>query len=148
MIYFAVFVVCMWWSVAWARSLGEIATSPATFAQQTVRVRGIVDDVVTRYGERPYTVLVVSDEEEAVLLVFTWGIPPCKLGDVCQVTGTVVAQKVIDTYRLSPAIEADTVEKVGEAEYKSAGPVFAKKRKMGNTRVGKYLQGFSLFPYP
>lgn len=146
MIYAAVLVVSMWCAVVWADLLAEIATAPAAFAQQTVHVRGIVDDVVTRYGEKPYTILALSDEEETVLSVFTWGIPPCRLGDVCQVTGTVVTQKVIDTHRLSPAIEAGTVEKVAEAEYRRAGPVFAKKRKMGNTRVGKYLQGFSLFP--
>ncbi|MCS6924884.1 MAG: hypothetical protein NZ578_03170 [Candidatus Binatia bacterium] len=146
MLYFAVLMVCMWCSAVWAHSLAEIAGAPAAFAQQTVRVRGVVDDVVTRYGETPYTILALSDEEETVLSVFAWGIPPCKLGDVCQVTGTVVTQKVIDTHHLGLAVEADTVEQVAEAEYKKAGPVFAKKKKMGNTRVGKYLQGFSLFP--
>jgi hypothetical protein len=129
-----------------AHSIAEIAKTPAAFEQRAVHVRGLVEDVVTRYGETPYTILALSGEEGTMLAVFTWGIPPCKLGDLCHVTGTVVTEKTIDTHRLSPAVEADKVEKVAEAAYKSAGPVFSKKREMGTGRVGKYLQGFSLFP--
>ncbi len=129
-----------------ALSMAEIVRTPAAFAQRVVYVRGAVEDVVTRYGETPYTILTLRGEGETVLAVFTWGIPPCKLGDLCHVTGTVVVEKTIDTHRLSPVVEADKVEKVAEADYKSAGPVFSKKRKMETGRVGKYLQGFSLFP--
>lgn len=132
--------------VVLAHTIAEIVAAPATFDRQAVEIVGQVDDMVTRYGDAPYTTFVLIDADDVTLPVFIWGIPACKIGDVCHVTGTFVMEKVVGTHVLAQGVEAERVERVSEAEYKTAGPLFRKKKKVTRGSVSKYLQGFTTIP--
>jgi hypothetical protein len=138
------FLLCS--SSALAHTIVEVVSAPTNFDQQSVQVVGQVDDMVTRYGDAPYTTFVLIDADDVALPIFIWGIPACRMDDVCHVTGTFVMEKAVGTHVLAQGVEAEKVERVSEAEYKTAGPLFRKKKKAARGSVSKYLQGFTTIP--
>lgn len=129
-----------------AHTLAEVVEAPATFDQQDVTVLGQADDMVTRYGETPYTTFVLFDADDHALPVFMWGIPTCRMDDICRITGTFTLEKTIGPHHLLRGVEAEKVEKISEAEYKTAGPLFRKRKSFREGFVGRHLQGFTAFP--
>jgi len=109
--------------------MSELSSNSDKFNQQAVTVTGEVRDVVTRYGEKPYTTFILHDEQDNVLPVFTWGTPTCKPEQVCRVTGTFFTEKPFGTYILKRGIEATTVTKAPEAETRMASTIFKKKKR-------------------
>jgi hypothetical protein len=114
-----------------AHTISELLKTPEAFHQQKVTVVGEVSDVVTRYGEKPYTTFTLRTEENASLPVFVWGTPTFKQGQICQVAGTFVTEKVLSAYALKRGIEAAKVEKTSIADNQVASTIFKKKKKMG-----------------
>jgi hypothetical protein len=128
-----------------AHTVVELVRTPTTFAQQPVSVVGEVVNVVTRYGDAPYTTFDLLGADDTALPVFVWGEPTFKQGDLCHVTGTFVLEKTVGTHELARGVEAEKVEKVSEAESAAAGRLFRKKRGTGVGPGGKYPRGF-FFP--
>jgi hypothetical protein len=126
-----VVVVGCCFSQSSAHTIPELLKTPGSFHQQEVTVVGEISDVVTRYGEKPYTTFTLHNEEDASLPVFVWGTPTFKQGQVCQIAGTFVAEKVLGTYVLKRGIEAATVEKTTMAENQVASTIFKKKKRTG-----------------
>ena len=114
-----------------ALTIPELVKTPESFHQQSVKVIGEVSDVVTRYGEKPYTTFMLRDEEDLALPVFVWGTPTFKQGQVCQVAGTFVTEKVLGVYALKRGIEAAKVEKTSLEENRTVSAIFRKKKKLG-----------------
>jgi len=125
-----------------AHSISEVVNAPATFDQQPVSVFGEVANMTTRYGDSPYTTFDLLDVADVALPVFIWGKPAFKQGDLCHVIGTFVQERTLGSQVLVRGVEADRVEKVSEAEYKTAGQLFRKKRKANVGPGGKYPKGF------
>ena len=125
--------------VASAHTVAELTGTPASFDQQIVNAVGEITNVVTRYGEEPYTTFELLDEDDKALPVFVWGKPTFKQGDVCHVTGTFFMEKALGTHLLTRGVEAEKVEKVSEAEYKKLGVVFRKKKKVTSPTRGLYI---------
>src|SRR5262245_47459208 len=72
-------------TVALAQSIAEILKSPTDFEQKQVSVVGEAANVVTRYGDNPYTTFDLLDANDRTIPVFTWGIPEaCRQGDTCR----------------------------------------------------------------
>lgn len=114
-----------------AHSVVELASKPEMFNQQAVTVVGEISDVVTRYGEKPYTTFLLSGEENARLPIFVWGTPTFKQGHVCQVAGTFVTEKALGAYALKSGIEAREVKRISDAELRAGSTIFKKKKKVG-----------------
>ncbi len=129
-------------AVVFAHTIAELSKAPATFDQQPVSVVGKVANLVTRYGDTPYTTFDLLDTDDTALPVFVSGKPAFKQGDLCHVTGTFVQEKAIGTYVLTRGVAAEKVEKVSAAEYKTAGQLFRKKQRSGTGTTGKYPRGF------
>ncbi len=130
-------------AVAFAHTVAEISKAPATFDQQPVSVVGEVANLVTRYGDAPYSTFDLTDADGIVLPVFVLGKLAFKQGDLCHVTGTFVQEKTIGTYVLTRGVAAEKVERVSAAEYKTAGQLFhKKKRESGKGTANKYPRGF------
>ena len=124
------FVLCCF-SRSFAYTIPELIKTPESFYQQAVTVVGEVSDVVTRYGEKPYTTFMLSDDTDIRLPVFIWGTPTFKQGQVCRVAGTFVKEKVLGAYALKQGIEATDVKKTSEAELQTVSTIFKKKKKTG-----------------
>ena len=122
-----------------AHTIPELIKSPESFYQQSVTVIGEVSDVVTRYGENPYTTFMLRDEEDITLPVFVWGTPTFKQGQVCQVAGTFVTEKVLGAYALRKGIEAAKVEKTSTEENRTVSAIFKKKKKFGHSWCTRVL---------
>jgi len=120
--------------VACAYTVVELTKTPAAFDQQAVNVVGEVANVVTRYGEKLYTTFDLLDKEDNPLPVFVWGKPTFKQGNVCRVTGKFVMEETLGTHVLAHGVEAEKVEKVSEAEAKTIGSIFRKKKKYSGLR--------------
>src|SRR5438093_3926391 len=118
-------------AVVSAHTIAEVVQTPAAFDQQVVSAVGKVANVVTRYGDTPYTVFDLLDADDTGLSVFAWEKPPCKQGDLCHVTGTFVLEKTDGAYVLARGVEAEKVEMVSDAEYKAAGQVIGNKVRYG-----------------
>jgi len=129
-------------AVVFAHTIAEISQAPATFDQQPVSVVGKVANLVTRYGDTPYTTFDLLDTDDTALPVFVSGKPAFKQGDLCHVTGTFVQEKAIGTYVLTRGVAAEKVERVSAAEYKTAGQLFRKKQRSDTGARGKYPRGF------
>lgn len=135
---FSLFLICLSSSVS-AHTIAEVMKNPISFDRQTINVIGEVADVVTRYGgETPYTTFKLLGADDKQLSVFVRGKPTFKRGDFCRVSGMFVVEKTVGTYALVQGLEAEKIEKLSEAEYKSAGLLFRKKGGSG----GKYPRGF------
>jgi len=70
------------------------------------------------------------------------GKPTFVQGDLCHITGLFVQEKTIGTYLLTRGVEAEKVEKVSAAEYKTAGQLFRKKQGSGKGATSQYPRGF------
>jgi len=116
-------------AITCAHTVGELSNKSDMFHQQEVTVVGEVRDVVTRYGEKPYTTFVLHDEQDNVLPVFTWGTPTFKQGQFCRVAGTFFTEKPFGAYVLKRGIEATTVARVSDAETRMESPIFKKKKR-------------------
>jgi hypothetical protein len=139
---FSVVAVVLVGTVALAspHTIAELTETPAAFSQQSVTVVGTVANVVTRYGEKPYSTFELQDANGVQLPVFVWRPSAWKHGDVYKVSGTFVTEKTLGQYTLKDGIEADTVEKISEAELKGVNTVFRKKHA---SRI-KGVRGFYL----
>jgi hypothetical protein len=124
------FVFCCF-SPSFADTIPELIKTPESFYQQSVTVIGEVSDVVTRYGEKPYTTFMLSEDTDIRLPVFIWGTPTFKQGLVCRVTGTFVKEKVLGARALKQGIEATDVKKTSEAELQTVSTIFKKRKKTG-----------------
>jgi hypothetical protein len=127
----SVVVILLGVAQAHAHTVSELTKTPATFNHQPVIVVGEVANVVTRYGEPTYTTFEVVDNEERAVSVFILGTPPCKQGELCRVSGVFLAEGTVANHRLTLGIDADKVKKLSEAEYKTAGHLFRKKKRYG-----------------
>ncbi len=114
-----------------AHTVGELSNTADAFHQQAVTVIGEVHDVVTRYGEKPYTTFDLHDGKDNVLAVFTWGTPTFKHGQFCRIVGTFFTEKSLGAFVLKHGIEATTVAKLSEAESKTESTIFKKKKRTG-----------------
>jgi hypothetical protein len=114
-----------------AHTVGELSNKSDMFHQQAVTVIGEVHDVVTRYGEKPYTTFVLYDAQDNVLPVFTWGTPTFKQGQFCRVAGTFFSEKPFGAFVLKRGIEAATVAKLSDSETTMESTVFKKKKRTG-----------------
>ena len=114
-----------------AHSVPELVSTPEAFNQQQVNVLCEVSDVVTRYGEKPYTTFTLSDDDTTKLPVFVWGTPTFKQGQLCRVKGTFVTEKVLGAYALKKGIEANAVEKTTLADGHLESVIFKKKKRLG-----------------
>ena len=127
------FVLCLcgFSSNAAAHTVVELTKTPGSFDQQPVTVVGEIANVVTRYGDKPYTTFELLDAEDHPLSVFVWGKPMMKRGEVCRVTGMFAVEKKLDTHLLARGIEAEKVEKLTVAEQAKESVIFRKKKKTG-----------------
>jgi hypothetical protein len=125
-----------------AHTIAELVEIPSRFDQQPVSVVGKVTNLVTRYGDTLYTTFDLVDANDTALPVVISGKPTFVQGDLCHITGLFVQEKTIGTYLLTRGIEAEKVEKVSAAEYKTAGQLFRKKQGSGKGATSKYPRGF------
>ena len=114
-----------------AYTIAELTKDSVSFHQQSVTVVGEVSDVVTRYGEKPYTTFMLSDDTDIRLPVFVWGTPTFKQGQVCHVAGTFVREKILGAYALKQGIEATDIKKTSAAELQTVSTIFKKRKKTG-----------------
>lgn len=117
--------------LVWAHTVAELTKAPATFDQQPVTVIGEIANVVTRYGDKPYTTFELLDAEEQALPVFVWGKPTFKQGEVTRVTGTFAVEKKLETHFLARGIAAEKVEKLSSSAQGNESVIFRKKKKTG-----------------
>jgi hypothetical protein len=129
-------------TVGFAHTIAELNKDPTTFDQQPVSVVGKVTNLVTRYGGTPYTTFDLVDAEDSALPVLVTGTPKLKQGDLCHVTGLFVQEQTVGTYVLTRGIQAEKVEKVADAKYKTAGQLFGKKPGSRNKDTNTYPRGF------
>jgi hypothetical protein len=128
-------------ALAVAHTIAELSQALATFDQQPVSVVGKVANLVTRYGDTLYTTFDLVDANDTALPVVFSGKPTFVQGDLCHITGLFVQEKTIGTYLLTRGIEAEKVEKVSAAEYKTAGQLFRKKQGSGKKAANQYPRG-------
>jgi hypothetical protein len=128
-------------ALAVAHTIAELSQALATFDQQPVSVVGKVTNLVTRYGDTLYTTFDLVDANDTAVPVVFSGKPTFAQGDLCHITGLFVQEKTIGTYLLTRGIEAEKVEKVSAAEYKTAGQLFRKKQGSGKKAANQYPRG-------
>jgi len=128
-------------TVAFAHTVAELSKDPASFDQQPVSVVGKVANLVTRYGDTPYTTFDLLDAKDLALPVLVLGKPDFKQGDFCHITGTFVQEKTVGTYVLTRGVEAEKVEKVADARYQTGVQLFSRKRGPG-MGPNRYPRGF------
>ena len=137
------FILILWFvtllpTLAFAHTIAELNKDPASFDQQPVSVAGKVANLVSRYGDSPYTTFDLVDTEDLVLPVIISGVVKLKQGDLCHVTGLFVQEQTVGSYVLTRGIQAEKVEKVADAKYKTAGQLFGKKPSSGKKGADKY----------
>jgi len=120
---------------AWPHVFTEVLKDPAAFDQQTITISGQVANVVTRYGEAESTSTTFDllDGQGNLLAVLVSGVPTCKQGEICRITGLFVAQKSL----LLP----EKVERVAERPFARAGVLFHQQRSGGPVYGGKSFHG-------
>jgi hypothetical protein len=135
-------------TLAFAHTIAELNKDPASFNQQPVSVAGKVANLVTRYGDGPYTTFDLVDTEDLALPVIVSGVPKLKQGDLCHVTGLFVQEQTVGSYVLTRGVQAEKVEKVADAKYKTVGQLFGKKPGSGKKGTeGAYPHGFYSPPH-
>jgi len=137
------FILILWLvillpTLAFAHTIAELNKDPASFDQQPVSVAGKVANLVSRYGDSPYTTFDLVDTEDLALPVIISGVVKLKQGDLCHVTGLFVQEQTVGSYVLTRGIQAEKVEKVADAKYKTAGQLFGKKPSSGKKGADKY----------
>jgi hypothetical protein len=130
---FLVLSLCFLCSLQTASALTvtELTQTPAAFDQKPVTVVGEVANVVTRYGDKPYTTFDLLDAEDKSVPIFVWGKPTFKQGEVCRITGTFAVEKKLETHVLAHGVEAEKVEKLSDSEQGTESIIFRKKKKTG-----------------
>lgn len=103
-----------------AQTIAQLLENPARFDQQVVSVAGEAANVVTRYGETPYTTMDLVETRGVALPILVSKIPDCKQGELCRVSGLFVAEKKM----LLP----EKVEKIAAAEHDKGGILFRKRK--------------------
>jgi hypothetical protein len=126
-----VFCLCCLPQPTSAHTVAELIKAPASFDQQPVTVVGEIANVVTRYGDKPYTTFELVDAEEKSVPVFVWGKQTVKQGEVCRVTGAFAVEKKLETHLLARGIEAEKVEKLSDTGHETESVIFRKKKKTG-----------------
>jgi hypothetical protein len=116
-------------SLASAHTLAEVLKRPSAFDQQTVTVTGQVANVTTRYGETVSSTFAIGDALGSSLSVLVSGVPNCKQGDICKVSGLFVAQRNL--------ILPEKIERVAERPFESAGVLFRQHRTGGPMSGGR-----------
>ncbi len=106
--------------VGFAQTIAQLLENPARFDQQVVSVAGEAANVVTRYGEAPYTTMDLVETHGVALPILVSKIPDCKQGEICRVSGLFVAEKKM----LLP----EKVEKISSAEHDKGGILFRKRK--------------------
>jgi hypothetical protein len=106
--------------LALAHTIAEVLEQPAVFDQQSITVTGQVADVTTRYGETVSTTFVIHDAHGASLSILVSGVPKCKQGEICKISGLFVAQRQL--------ILPEKIERVAERPFESAGVLFRQHR--------------------
>jgi len=124
------FLFCFSQSVS-AHTVAELTKTPTVFDQQPVMVVGEVANVVTRYGDKPYTTFELLDDEDQSLPVFVWGKPTVKQGEICRVTGTFAVEKKLETHLLARGIAAEKVEKFSATKPGTESVIFRKRKQTG-----------------
>jgi hypothetical protein len=109
----------------------ELTKTPSAFDQKSVTVVGEVANVVTRYGDKPYTTFDLLDTEDQSVPIFVWGEPTFKQGEVCRVIGTFAVEKKLETHVLARGVEAEKVEKLSDTEQGTESVIFRKRKKTG-----------------
>jgi hypothetical protein len=119
-------------SLALAQTLAEVLKQPSAFDQQTVTVTGQVANVTTRYGETVSTTFDLLDAQGAAIAILVSGVPKCKQGEVCKISGLFVAQKKL--------VLPEKIERVAERPFESAGVLFHQRRTGGSVAGGRSLR--------
>jgi hypothetical protein len=114
-----------------ALTVTELTQTPASFDQKSVTVVGEVANVVTRYGDKPYTTFDLLDAEDQSVSIFVWGKPTFKQGEMCRVTGKFAVEKKLETHILARGVEADKVEQLSTSAQDMESVIFRKKKKTG-----------------
>lgn len=114
-----------------AHTVAELTKAPASFDQKPVTVVGEIANVVTRYGDKPYTTFELLDAEDQPVPVFVWGKPTFKQGEVCRVTGAFAVEQKLATHLLARGIAAEKVEKLSAAGQVNESIIFRKRKKTG-----------------
>jgi len=117
--------------VAFALTVTELTKTPAAFDQKPVTVVGEVANVVTRYGDKPYTTFDLLDAEDTSIPIFIWGKPTFKQGELCRVTGMFTVEKTLETHVLARGVEAEKVEKLSTTDQGVESVIFRKKKQTG-----------------
>jgi hypothetical protein len=121
------FFLCSLWvvlfvpSLAPAHTLTEVLKQPSAFDQQEITVTGQVANVTTRYGETMSTTFSISDAHGASLSILVSGVPHCKQGEICKISGLFVAQRKL--------ILPEKIERVAERPFENAGVLFRQRRR-------------------
>lgn len=118
---------------AWSLTIAEVLKNPSAFDQQTITVTGQVANVVTRYGEAVSTTFDLLGAKGEALAILVSGVPQCKQGDICKVSGLFVAKRNL----LLP----QTIKRIAERPFESAGVLFHQRREGGSAARGKTPRG-------
>jgi len=117
---------------AWSHTIADVLETPLRFDQQNITVEGQVANVVTRYGETVSTTFDLFGAKGEKLAILVSGVPQCKQGEICKVSGLFVARQNI----LLP----QTVERVAERPFERAGVLFHQKSVGGAAAGGRGLR--------
>jgi hypothetical protein len=128
---FVLFLLFYFSQPAAAHTVTELTKAPTSFDQQSVTVVGEVANVVTRYGDKPYTTFELLDADDQSLPVFVWGKQTVKQGEMCRVTGTFTVEKKLETHLLARGIAAEKVEKFSATEPGTGSVIFRKRKQTG-----------------
>ena len=129
---FFVFFLCFFFpQTTSALTVIELTKTPSAFDQKPVTVVGEVANVVTRYGDKPYTTFDLLDSEDKSVPIFVWGKPTFKQGEVCRVTGTFAVEKKLETHVLARGVEAEKVERLPDGGQGAESLLFRKRKKTG-----------------
>jgi hypothetical protein len=112
-----------------AQTFADVLKQPSAFDQQTLTVTGQVANVTTRYGETVSTTFDLVDAHGASLSILVSGVPKCKQGEICKVSGLFVAQRQL--------ILPEKIERVAERPFASAGVLFHQRRTGGSVAGGR-----------
>lgn len=119
-------------NLARSQSLAEVLKQPSAFDQQTVTVTGQVVNVTTRYGETVSTTFAIRDAHGASLSILVSGVPKCKQGEICKVSGLFVAKRNL--------VLPEKIERVAERPFVHAGVLFHQRRSGGSIAGGRLFR--------
>lgn len=112
-----------------AHSLTEVLKQPSAFDQQVVTVTGQVAKVITRYGDTVSTTFDLVGPRGASVAVLVSGVPQCRQGEICRISGLFVAQRNL--------VLPEKIERVAERPFVNAGVLFRQRRSDGSIAGGR-----------